>query len=181
MYLGLGGNLPTAFGDPAQTIAAAIARLSHQPGISVTARSRIYRSAAWPQGGQPDYANAVVCVRTVLLPMALLRVTQSIERAFGRVRRQHWGPRQLDIDILDFGGLVTDEAVLTLPHPWMEERAFVLEPLAEIGPGWRHPLSGEGAASTLAALGEPCLAVWDGPVNTGATAGPDPSTGKVAT
>ena len=76
------------------------------------------------------------------MPAALMRELLSIEKAFGRVRKTKWEARSLDLDLIDYGGLVTDAEHLMLPHPWMHERAFVLRPLADIAPGWRHPDTG---------------------------------------
>lgn len=128
-YVGLGANL----GAAARTIADAIGRIGHLPGTAVTARSSLYRSAPVDASG-PDYINAVVELRTGLNAPELLRRLQQIELAGGRTRSYRNAPRTLDIDLLLFGSASVASERLTLPHPRMHERAFVLLPLAEIAP-----------------------------------------------
>ena len=128
-YVGLGANLGTA----ARTIADAIERIGHLPGTAVTARSSLYRSAPVDAPG-PDYINAVVELLTVLNAPELLRRLQQIELAGGRTRSYRNAPRTLDVDLLLFGSASVASERLTLPHPRMHERAFVLLPLAEIAP-----------------------------------------------
>ena len=130
ILLGLGGNL----GDAAAAIEGALDRLSAL-GAQVLRRSSLYRTPAWGPVPQPDFINACALAETDLPPRDLLSVTQSIEREFGRVPGPRWGPRAIDIDLLDYEGVETDEPGLTLPHPRLFERAFVLVPLAEIVPG----------------------------------------------
>ncbi len=127
--LGLGGNL----GDPATTIRAALGRLDAE-GVTIVARSRLYRTPPWGPIAQPHFLNGCALACTELGPRDLLTLTQRIETEFGRERAVRWGPRTLDIDILTYGGATLDESRLTLPHPRMTERAFVLVPLAEIAP-----------------------------------------------
>ena len=129
ILLGLGGNL----GDPTLTIRAALGRLAAE-GVTIVASSRLYRMPPWGPVAQPDFLNSCAVARTNLGPRDLLVVTQRIETEFGRERDVRWGPRTLDIDILTYGELALDEAGLTIPHPRMRERAFVLVPLAEIAP-----------------------------------------------
>lgn len=151
ILLGLGGNLPSRFGAPAETQAAALALLE-RTGVRVLRRSRLWHSAPVPASDQPWFVNAVVQVETPLAPLALLRVLLATEQAMGRVRGRRNGPRSLDIDLLAYGETVSDSAPL-LPHPRLHERSFVLEPLAEIAPGWRHPRLGLTATQLLAQLG----------------------------
>ena len=142
--IALGSNL----GESEQTIETALARLEGikgmrlgvQAGKSVRARSQLYKTA--PVGPpQPDYINACAIFHTILSPEQVLQALLSTEAGFGRIRRERWGPRTLDLDLLLYGDRVMDTSSLTLPHPRMHERAFVLVPLAEIAPDWRHPVN----------------------------------------
>lgn len=151
ILIGLGGNLPSSFGSPEQTFQSAL-RMLERRAVKVLRLSSVYVSPAWPANAGPEFRNQVAWVETRLPPGALLKVLQGIEALHGRVRNNAWGPRTLDLDILDFRGLVTDFDHLALPHPWVEERAFVLKPIAEIAPAWRHPVTGGSAAAALAAL-----------------------------
>jgi 2-amino-4-hydroxy-6-hydroxymethyldihydropteridine diphosphokinase len=103
-------------------------------GVLPRAVSGFYRTPPWGPVPQPDYVNACAVAETALPPRDLLRLTQAIERELGRVPGPRWGPRAIDIDILDYAGQAIDEPGLTLPHPRLTERAFVLVPLAEVAP-----------------------------------------------
>jgi 2-amino-4-hydroxy-6-hydroxymethyldihydropteridine diphosphokinase len=127
-YVGLGSNL----GNPESQVKTAIEALAGLPQTCLQDRSSLYRSAPMGPQDQPDYVNAVVLLRTALEPEVLLDKLQGIERAQGRVRTQHWGPRTLDLDILLYGQCVVATARLKIPHPGIVERSFVLYPLAEI-------------------------------------------------
>ena len=127
--LGLGGNL----GDARATIVEALRRLD-AAGARILRRSGYYRTAPWGGVVQPDFVNLCAAVRTELNPDELLERTQAIEREGGRTPGPRWGPRPIDIDILDYEGVTLDTPRLTLPHPRLNERAFVLVPLAEIAP-----------------------------------------------
>ena len=132
-YVGLGANL----GDAAATVDAAVHALEALPETSLLRRSARYRTPAWGRTDQPDFVNAVVALRTSLPPAALLQALLAIERRFGRDRdAEHgrWGPRRLDLDLLLYGDERLHAPGLTLPHPHLHERAFVLVPLAEIAP-----------------------------------------------
>jgi 2-amino-4-hydroxy-6-hydroxymethyldihydropteridine diphosphokinase len=153
IFIALGANLPSSAGAPDQTLRRVLALLPAR-GVTVEAVSPFYRSAAWPNPADPPYVNAVARVRTKLGPAELMRVLLQIEGEFGRKRTIKNAPRTLDLDIADFGGLVTDAAHLMLPHPQMHERAFVLRPLADLAPGWRHPVTGQGVGELLKIVGE---------------------------
>jgi 2-amino-4-hydroxy-6-hydroxymethyldihydropteridine diphosphokinase len=131
-YLALGGNV----GDVRTTFDSAIARLCDGADVRLKARSSDYRTPPWGVTDQPPFINAVIAVSTSLQPHDLLGRAQACERAFGRDRadERRWGPRTLDIDLLAYDNLTLDDATLTLPHPKIFERAFVLVPLAEIAP-----------------------------------------------
>lgn len=153
IYIALGANMPSTVGPPAVTLRKALEAMGLR-GIRVAAVSAFYRSPAWPAGAQPDFVNAVAMVKTKLLPADLLHELLAIEKAFGRVRKTKWEPRSLDLDLIDYGGLVSDAPHLMLPHPWLHERAFVLRPLFDVAPGWRHPDTGQGISELLQILGE---------------------------
>jgi 2-amino-4-hydroxy-6-hydroxymethyldihydropteridine diphosphokinase len=131
-YLALGSNL----GDRVAHLQLAVDELARDPDVVVSAVSRVYETA--PVGGPPQdaFLNAVVAIETDLEPHALLRRCQHIEERAARVRVERWGPRTLDVDVLLFGdGTTIDDAELTVPHPRMWERGFVLAPLRDVAPG----------------------------------------------
>lgn len=127
-YLGLGGNI----GDPVASMAAALQALDTHPAVRVAAVSSLYRTPPWGVTDQPDFINAVAAVDTYLSARELLDLCLSSELALKRVRKERWGPRSIDIDILLFGDDEIDEDGLHVPHPRMTQRAFVLAPLDEI-------------------------------------------------
>ncbi|WGL18025.1 2-amino-4-hydroxy-6-hydroxymethyldihydropteridine diphosphokinase [Microbulbifer bruguierae] len=134
-YIGLGSNLA----DPAGQLHSALEDIARIPHTRLEASSSLYSSAPIGPGEQPDYVNAVACVDTELAPEALLDALQAIEAEHGRERTLRWGARTLDLDILLFGNEQLDSARLTVPHPRMGERNFVLEPLAELAPDLQLP------------------------------------------
>jgi 2-amino-4-hydroxy-6-hydroxymethyldihydropteridine diphosphokinase len=135
-YIGLGSNLC----DPVRQVQAALVALTGLPDSRLVARSRLYRSAPMGPPGQPDYINAVAALNTQLSPHELLAELQSLERHQGRVRGgERWGPRIIDLDLLLYGDTVLRTDPLTLPHPGLAERDFVLWPLAEIDPELEVP------------------------------------------
>ena len=132
-YLGLGSNL----GDRARYLADAITLLRALPDLRVTAVSPVYDTKPVGAVGQPNYLNLVAAIETDLAPRALLAACQEIENRLGRTREVRWGPRTLDIDVLCYGEHLAADPELTLPHPRLAERAFVLVPLATLAPGLR--------------------------------------------
>ncbi|WPB59469.1 2-amino-4-hydroxy-6-hydroxymethyldihydropteridine diphosphokinase [Xylophilus sp. GOD-11R] len=128
-YVGIGANL----GDAQAALAGAFEALAALPASRLVRRSSIYRSAPVGTDG-PDYFNAVAAIETRLAPLELLAHLQAIENAAGRTRPWRWAPRTLDLDLLRHGDATIDSPTLTVPHPRMHERAFVLRPLAEIAP-----------------------------------------------
>jgi 2-amino-4-hydroxy-6-hydroxymethyldihydropteridine diphosphokinase len=145
--IALGSNL----GDSHQILEAALKTLAHHPQISLEALSSYYQTA--PVGPpQPDYLNICAIVRTALSPQDLLTVLLETEKQFGRVRRERWGPRLLDMDLLLFDDQMIDQPSLQVPHPRMHERAFVLVPLSEIAPNWVHPVLGKAIATLRQAV-----------------------------
>lgn len=129
--LGLGGNI----GDPVLAFAAALTGLARHPAITLSRLSTVYRTAPWGKLDQPEFLNMAVALETDLSADALLALCLELERESGRERRERWGPRTLDIDILSYGEAVIDRPGLQVPHPRIAERAFVLAPLADIAPG----------------------------------------------
>ena len=142
-YIGLGSNLD----DPEQQILDAMDELDCIPESWLAMTSSLYVSAPMGPQNQPDYVNAVALIRTVLEPIHLLDELQAIENRHGRLREQRWGPRTLDLDLLLYGDQVIDVPRLTVPHPGLAERAFVLYPLAEISPDLHVP--GLGVVTAL--------------------------------
>lgn len=144
VVIALGANL----GDRLAALEGAVDGLRATPGVEVVAVSSVYETE--PVGGpeQPEYANAVVLVRATIRITELLERAHEIEKAWDRVRAERWGPRTLDIDIIDAGGAVSDDAVLTLPHPRAHERGFVIIPWREIDPD--AVLVGHGPIKDLA-------------------------------
>lgn len=131
--LGLGGNL----GDPRRAMAEALQALDARPDCRVVAVSRLYRTPPWGKTDQDWFFNACAEVETTLDPEALLDTCLDIEQAMKRIRKERWGPRTIDIDILTFDGLHRVSEKLELPHPRMTERGFVLMPLADFAPDLR--------------------------------------------
>jgi 2-amino-4-hydroxy-6-hydroxymethyldihydropteridine diphosphokinase len=152
ILIGLGANLDSpVWGSPRQTLTAALKALEAE-GVATLARSGWYRSAPVPPSEQPWFINAVVSVATPLDARNLLALMQKIEIIFGRVRGERNAARVLDLDLLDYRGEQSQIPELILPHPRMHHRRFVLEPLAELAPQWRHPILGQTAEQLLAVL-----------------------------
>ncbi|WP_424977799.1 2-amino-4-hydroxy-6-hydroxymethyldihydropteridine diphosphokinase [Leisingera sp. S232] len=175
--IALGGNLPADADAPQITLAKAIGAL--QSGdIALRSVSRFFQTPCFPAGAGPDYVNAAVSVETALSASDLLARLHDIEAQFARVRAQRWGMRTLDLDLVDFGGAVLPDAAgyarwqglpleqqmqeapgqLILPHPRIQDRAFVLVPLADIAPRWCHPVLQKSVTEMLAQLPEQDIA-----------------------
>jgi 2-amino-4-hydroxy-6-hydroxymethyldihydropteridine diphosphokinase len=146
-YVGLGSNL----GDRAAHLLLGLSALSRLPKTHLLRLSPVYETD--PVGPpQPPYLNMVAELETELSPKGLLAEMLRVEKALGRERRERWGPRTLDLDLLLYGDLVLEEAGLSVPHPRLHERAFVLVPLLDLLPEGRHPLLGQSFAELLASL-----------------------------
>lgn len=142
--IALGSNL----GDSLAILEGALEALAQNPGIEVIARSPWYRTT--PIGPpQPDYLNGCALLQVELSPHELLETLFQVEAQFGRVRQERWGARSLDLDLLLFDDLILDTPMLSVPHPRMHERAFVLAPLADIAPDWVEPVSQKAIADLV--------------------------------
>ncbi|MEI6327911.1 MAG: 2-amino-4-hydroxy-6-hydroxymethyldihydropteridine diphosphokinase [Pseudanabaena sp.] len=142
--IALGSNLSNEIGDSEKIVQAAIAQIATYPAIEVVQVSRWYRTKAITLHNtppQPDYINGCAILKTKLSPLQLLDTLFKIEQLFGRERRQRWGARTLDLDLLLYGDRQINTPELVLPHPRMGDRAFVLLPLAEIAGDWIHPVN----------------------------------------
>jgi 2-amino-4-hydroxy-6-hydroxymethyldihydropteridine diphosphokinase len=162
ILIGIGSNLDGPWGSPDETVRRALTSLNNPP-LRLLKASRAIVSAPYGRTDQPDFVNAAAEIDTGLEPQALLEHLHAIERSAGRHRTLHWGPRTLDLDLLDYHGLVIAEATeadggceggraLVLPHPGIPDRAFVLQPIVEIAPNWHHPVFGETALTLLRRL-----------------------------
>jgi len=146
--LSLGGNV----GDTRAAFVKALSVLAAAPGVAVVARSSVWRTPPWGKTDQPDFLNMAALVETSLSARALLDLCLSVERELGRARAERWGPRVIDIDIVDYGGMTINERNLVLPHPRATGRAFVLAPLAEIAPTLQ--IARDCVANHLARVGQ---------------------------
>ncbi|HJU15331.1 MAG TPA: 2-amino-4-hydroxy-6-hydroxymethyldihydropteridine diphosphokinase [Stellaceae bacterium] len=172
ILIGLGSNLESArFGPPRKIVAAACRALEGE-GVRICARSSWYRSEPVPRSDQPWYVNGVAALASNLGAGALLALLQQIETRFGRVRQARNAARVLDLDLLDHDGEVVATPVLTLPHPRLGERRFVLVPLLEIAPSWRHPLSGLSAGALLLRIPAEAQPLYRLPDDCNGAAGP---------
>ncbi|MFG2773693.1 2-amino-4-hydroxy-6-hydroxymethyldihydropteridine diphosphokinase [Streptomyces sp. NPDC048350] len=146
--IALGANL----GNRLETLQGAVDALEDTPGLRVKAVSPVYETEPWgvDPGSQPSYLNAVALVKTTLPPSSLLERAHAVEEAFHRVREQRWGARTIDVDIVAYADVVSDDPVLTLPHPRAHQRAFVLAPWHDVDPDAQLP--GHGTVADLLAL-----------------------------
>lgn len=129
-YLGLGGNL----GDPVASMAEALRLLNARDDCWVLAVSRLYRTPPWGKTDQDWFFNSAAAIETVLEPHGLLDLCLEIERSMKRIRTERWGPRTIDLDVLAYEGVTLADEKLTIPHPRMKDRAFVLMPLGDLAP-----------------------------------------------
>lgn len=159
ILIGVGANMPGPWGPPDKTVARALSKLG-DGGMRLVRASTPIVTAPFGMPNQPPFVNAAAWIETHLPPEALMRRLHAIEHAAGRRRGVRWGPRTLDLDLLDYRGLIRNRSYpmaggkrpLILPHPGIPERRFVLEPLAEIAPRWHHPVSRRTAAELLRRL-----------------------------
>jgi len=155
IFIGLGANLDhPRYGSPVETLSRALARLE-DVGVKLVRRSRWYRTSPVPVSDQPWYINAVAEIRTGLGPESTLAALNRIEELFGRVRSERDAPRWIDLDLLDYNGDIksnNNNKLINLPHLKLHERAFVLLPLAELAPAWRHPVLREAITALIARL-----------------------------
>lgn len=134
-YISLGGNL----GNTAEIFEQALQEIERLAG-DISKKSSLYQTAAWGNTQQPDFLNQVILIQTTLSPNKLLDTLLTIELKFGRERKEHWGPRTLDLDLLFFDDRILNKERLILPHPRIPERKFILIPLQEIAADWLHPV-----------------------------------------
>ena len=163
IIISLGSNVISRWGDSHTTILQALRELESR-GVNILRRSRLYRTSPYGPVEQPVFINAAAAIRTSLPADALLSVVKKIEARAGRQTARKWGPRALDIDIIDYNRQILNWSQrdtqffkckrfsLILPHPRVETRAFVLQPLLDVAPHWHHPVSGLHAAQLLARL-----------------------------
>ena len=155
-WIAIGGNQ----GNVLENFQSARHQINIHPHCNVKQSSLLYQTSPLGPKGQADYLNAVLSISSSLSPETLLKLLQSIEDQHGRIRQQHWGPRTLDLDILGFDQLCLNTLTLTLPHPEMHKRQFVLKPLCDIDSNWHHPHMKQTATTLLQQLiddGEPIL------------------------
>lgn len=158
-YLSLGANL----GNREETLREAVKRISSAERVALCSVSSLYETEPWGKTDQPRFLNIAVALETTLSPETLLALAQQVEAALGRVRHERWGARTIDVDILHIEGVERDTPTLTLPHPYMTERAFVLVPLAEIAPALR--IKGTTVEAWRNAVGESGVTrvkAWEG-------------------
>jgi 2-amino-4-hydroxy-6-hydroxymethyldihydropteridine diphosphokinase len=168
--IALGANMPAAGREPASTLRRALELLGAAPGLSVARVSRWYRTPAWPPGSGADFVNGAAALTGAIAPGALLAQLHEVEDRLGRARSLRWGPRVCDLDLLGIGDLILPDREtverwmalppeaaaaetpdrLILPHPRLHERAFVLVPLTDIAPEWRHPVLDRSVAELRA-------------------------------
>lgn len=159
IFIALGANLPSKVGQPEETLSRALEDLDRE-GVKVRAISKFYRTTPVPVSDQPDFINAAARLETSLNPLSLLDFLHDLEEKYGRQRTRRWEARVLDLDLIAYGNEVlphtwpkgeegTNTSQLILPHPRLQDRAFVLVPLGDIAGDWQHPVSGENVSEML--------------------------------
>lgn len=176
-YISLGGNVTSGYGNPAQTLDFAISRLSND-SVNVLQTSKYYSTPAFPKGSGPDFVNAAVAVETTLSAGDFLTLLHDIETQAGRNRTNRWEARTLDLDMISFGSEVLPDLdtyqnwldlplelqiksapeELIVPHPRVQDRAFVMIPLRDVAPDWVHPVTGASLATLIKALSDEDIA-----------------------
>jgi 2-amino-4-hydroxy-6-hydroxymethyldihydropteridine diphosphokinase len=151
ILIAIGSNISGPWGPPQQCVQHALQALN-KDGLKLVMASRLMLTAPFGNPNQPPFVNAVARIETHLPPLALLQKLHAIERKAGRRRAMRWGPRTLDLDIIDYHGLIRPSGNLILPHPGIAERIFVLKPIAELTEQWRHPASHLSAQGMLRRL-----------------------------
>jgi len=145
--IALGSNTGDRLGNIRQAV-----MLLEERSLRISASSDVFETPPWGMENQPRFLNACVLAETDILPRALLELLLNIESDLGRIRRYKWGPREIDLDLLFYDDQVFNESGLVLPHPQMHRRAFVLVPLVQIAPGWRHPVLGKSIRELAGSL-----------------------------
>ncbi|WP_088723786.1 2-amino-4-hydroxy-6-hydroxymethyldihydropteridine diphosphokinase [Streptococcus mutans] len=156
VYLSLGSNI----GERQTYLQRALEELAHLSHITLQAVSPVYETAAWGKTDQADFLNIVCQLETDLSPYDLLEACQKIEKHLNRVRHEHWGPRTIDIDILFYGNTIIKEDNLKIPHPYLQNRAFVLVPLNDIASELVHPVLKETVAILLEKVDKSGVKIW---------------------
>ena len=151
IIIAYGANLPSHLGSPSETYHA-LPEILAKSGIHVDRASSLYETAPVPVSDQPNYMNAVMRVHTDLTPDALMSALMDVEAALGRIRHHANEARGIDLDLIAYHDEVTSHEHVTLPHPRMHQRRFVLDPLLEIAPDWVHPVSGKLVSELISSL-----------------------------
>jgi 2-amino-4-hydroxy-6-hydroxymethyldihydropteridine diphosphokinase len=151
ILIAIGSNISGPWGTPQQSVQHALRALDRD-GIKLVKASRLLLTAPYGKPNQPPFVNAVAQIKTHLPPLALLQRLNEIERKAGRRRTTRWGPRTLDLDIIDYHGLIRPSGKLILPHPGIAERVFVVKPVSELSARWRHPKTRLSALNMLRKL-----------------------------
>ena len=150
IFIGIGSNLRTAYGCPKKTCISSV-NILFKKGIQINYLSKLWYSSAVPSKVGPSFINTVVNIKTLLNPLELLNLLHVIEEEMGRKRKKDSLARKIDLDLIDYNGYVVNGNIC-LPHPRMHNRLFVLGPLYELAPNWRHPLTGKRIDSLLAKI-----------------------------
>lgn len=157
ILVAIGANLPSAGRTPLETCEWAVKRLARLPGLRLRGVSRWFVTRPVPESDQPSFINGVALLAGATEPHRLLEALHGIEQAAGRIRTIPNAARTLDLDLLAIDNLVVSTPDLVLPHPRLQQRAFVLAPLQDVLPGWQHPLLGSGVEELLATVADPTI------------------------